>query len=153
MRRFRFKLEALLGLRKVREKEVQTELSKLLNIQNIERTKQVNYQQQIAGEHRKLNEKIQDGMYSYSEAIVFERFVEFANRVIKNAQDKIDSMEPGIQKVRDRLIEVSKERKVIERLKEKKWQEYREELNREEAKENDDLNQSRFVRKMIAEKI
>lgn len=153
MRRFRFKLEALLGIRKVREKEVQTELSKLMNIQNIERVKQKKYQQQIALEHQKLSKKIKDGTYSYSKAHVFERFIEFANRVIRNAQEVIDSMEPEIQKVRDRLIEVSKERKVIERLKEKKYQEYLEELNREEAKENDEINQTRFVRKMIEERI
>ena len=152
MRRFTFKLEALLGLRRVREKEVQTELSKLLNIQNIERLKQVNYQQQIEREHIKLSQKLTDGLYSYTEALAFERFVEFANRVIKNAQDKIESMEPEVQKVRNRLVEVSKERKVIERLKEKKWQEYRDELYREEAKENDDLNQARYVRNLISER-
>jgi flagellar FliJ protein len=150
MRRFRFKLQTLLDLRTVREKEIQNELSRLINIQNLERIKQEDYRRRIASEHEKFNQKIKDGEYSYSVALMFERFVDFANRVIVNAQKKIESMEPEIQIVRDKLLEASKERKVIEKLKEKRWEEYLYELNRETQKENDDINQKIYLQRVIA---
>ncbi len=150
MRRFQFKLQTLLDLRMAREKEIQNELSRLINIQNLERIKQEDYRSRIASEHEKFNQKIKDGEYSYSVALMFERFVDFANRVIVNAQKKIESMEPEIQSVREKLLEASRERKVIEKLKEKRWEEYLYELNRETQKENDDINQKIYSQRVIA---
>jgi flagellar FliJ protein len=150
MRRFQFKLQTLLELRIAREKEIQNELSRLINIQNLERIKQEDYRRRIASEHEKFNQKIKDGEYSYSVALMFERFVDFANRVIVNAQKRIESMEPEIQSVREKLLEASRERKVIEKLKEKRWEEYLYELNRETQKENDDINQKIYLQRIIA---
>jgi flagellar protein FliJ len=144
MRRFKFKLQSLLELRAAREKEIQGELSKLLSIQNIERVRQEDYRRRMSEEHRKLSDRIRGGMYSYSEAMAFERFIEFAGRVIKTTQEKIEAMEPGIREVRGRLIEASKDRKVIERLKDKKWKEYLYELNRETIRENEESNHKIF---------
>jgi flagellar FliJ protein len=153
MRRFRFQLQTLLELREVKEKEIQNELSRLINIQNRERIKQQDYRRRIVDESAKFNQKMREGKYSYSEAVMFERFVDFANRVIVNAQAKIDSMEPEIQRVRERLIEATKERRVIERLKEKRWNEYLYELNREIQKEQDDLNQRMYLMRKISSSI
>lgn len=150
MKRFQFKLQTLLDIRIAREKEIQNELSRLINIQNLERIKQEDYRRRIATEHEKFNQKIKDGEYSYSVALMFERFVDFANKVIVNAQKRIESMEPEIQSVREKLLEASKERKVIEKLKEKRWEEYLYELNRETQKENDDINQKMYVQRVIA---
>jgi flagellar export protein FliJ len=69
--------------------------------------------------------------------------------VIKLQQEKIDSMEPEILKVRERLVEASRLLKVVEKLKEKKLQEYLYELNRETFKENDDINQKIYVNNKI----
>ena len=150
MRRFRFQLQTLLELREAREKEIQNELSRLINIQNRERIKQEEYRKRIVDESGKFNRKMREGKYSYSEAVMYERFVDFASRVIVNAQAKIDSMEPEIQRVRERLIEATKERRVIEWLKEKRWNEYLYELNREIQKEQDDLNRRMYLMKMLS---
>ena len=149
MKRFQFKLQTLLEIRMAKEKEIQSELSRLINIQNIERIKQEEFRSKIAEEHNKFNNKIKDGKYSYSEALMFERFVDFANKVIVNAQDKIDSMEPEIHNVREKLLEATKEKKVIEKLKEKRWKEYQYEFNREIQKEQDDMNQKMYLRRRI----
>jgi flagellar FliJ protein len=150
MRRFQFKLKTLLDIRIAREREIQNELSRLINIQNLERLKQENYRRRIADEHEKFNRRIKDGEYSYSAALMYERFIDFANRVIVNTQKKIESMEPEIQRVREKLLEATKERKVIEKLKEKRWNEYLYELNREIQKENDDINQKMYLQRKIA---
>ena len=88
---------------------------------------------------------------SYSAASAFERYIDFAHKVIRDQQERIEAMEPEINKVRDRLVEASRERKVVEKLKERRWNEFMYEYNREVAKENDDTNQKIFVKKRIEE--
>lgn len=149
MKKFQFKLQKLLDIREAREKEVKNELAALLNIQNAERMKQEEYRRKMAGEREKFTAKLKSGKFSYAESLMFERFIEFANMVIKAAQDRIDSMEGEISRVRMKLVEASREKKVVERLKERQWEEYQYEVNREIAKENDDANQKLYVRKLL----
>lgn len=145
MKKFKFKLQRLLDIREAREKEIQNELAALLNIQNIERIKQEEYKRRIALEHENFSIKLKAGKFNYTDALNFERFIQFAHRVIEVAQDRIDGMEPEIQEVRDRLIEASREKKVTERLKERRLMEFKYQYNREMQKENDDLNQKIFM--------
>lgn len=147
MKKFKFKLQRLLDIREAREKEIQNEMAVLLNIQNIERIKQEEYKSKIALEHENFNLKLKEGRFSYTDALNFERFIQFSHRVIDVAQERIDGMEPDIQRVRDRLIEASREKKVTERLKEKRLKDFNYQLNSELAKENDDLNQKIFMRR------
>ncbi|HPJ38255.1 MAG TPA: flagellar export protein FliJ [Spirochaetota bacterium] len=149
MKKFQFKLQKLLDIREAREKEVKNELAALLNIQNAERMKQEEYRRKMAEERAKFTVKLKSGKFSYAESMMFERFVEFANKVIDAAQDRIDSMEGEISRVRVKLVEASREKKVVERLKERQWEEYQYEVNREIAKENDDANQKLYVRKLL----
>ncbi|HON77964.1 MAG TPA: flagellar export protein FliJ [Spirochaetota bacterium] len=149
MKKFQFKLQKLLDIREAREKEVKNELAALLNIQNAERMKQEEYRRKMAEERAKFTVKLKSGKFSYAESMMFERFVEFANKVIDAAQDRIDSMEGEISRVRAKLVEASREKKVVERLKERQWEEYQYEVNREIAKENDDANQKLYVRKLL----
>jgi flagellar protein FliJ len=151
MKKFQFKLERLLDLRHVKEREIQNELAQVLSVQNMERMKQEHYRRSITEQHEKFAGRMKQGRFSYGEAVMFERFIEFAHMVIRDQQDKIERMEPQIQKVRERLIEASKQRKVVERLKDRRWQEYQYEYNREIAKENDDMNQKLYVKRMIEE--
>ena len=56
-------------------------------------------------------------------------------------------MEPQIQEVRNRLIEVSRERKVVEKLRDRKRTQHAYEVNRELGKENDETNQKIYAMK------
>ena len=153
MRKFKFKLQKLLEIREAREKEIQNELASAIALQNIEKEIQQRYRESIAEQHAKFDEKIKAGKFSYSVVLMFERYVEFANMVIRNQQTKIEGMEPEIEKIRVRLVEASKERKVVERLRERKWKEYLYDLNREIGKENDDMNQKMYLRKHLKEAV
>jgi len=148
MKKFEFKLQTLLDLREAREKEIKNELAALLSIQNIERMKQDEYRAKMAAESERFARKMREGKFSYAESMMYERFVEFGHRVIEVAQQRIDGMEGEISKVRERLVEASREKRVVEKLRERKKKEYLYELNREIAKENDDANQKLFLRKM-----
>ena len=146
MKKFRFKLEKLLDLRIAREKAIKTELAKLLQIQNIEKTKQNELRQSISERKNALRTKFMNKIFLYNEILMHERFVDTANKAINIAEQKIQDMEPDIRNIRKKLIEASKEKKVIERLKEKQLTEFNYNYNREISKENDDINQNLFQR-------
>ena len=151
MKKFQFRLQRLLDIREAKKKEVQNELAKVLSIQNREKQRQEEYRKSIIEQHEKFNNRMKGGRFSYSDALMFERYIDFAHRVIISQQEKIDSMEPEIQKVRERLVEASKHLKVVEKLKERQWNEYQYELNREIFKENDDTNQKIFLKRRMEE--
>ncbi len=62
-------------------------------------------------------------------------------------------MQDDVNEVRTRLIEASRERKVVDKLKEKKWEEFLYELNREESNENDDANQKIYNSRIKSETV
>lgn len=147
MKKFRFKLQKLLDLRQAQEKVVKNELAKLIHIQNIEKNRQNELRQRISEEKTALRKRMQDESFSYKEIFVYERFKDASFKAINIAERKIQEMEPEIQRVREKLVEASRERKVVEKLKERKFEEYMYEANRELAKENDDVNQKLYHKK------
>ncbi len=146
MKKFRFRLQKLLNLREAQEKAVKNELAELVHIQNIEKTRQNELRQRISEEKKTLRAKMQDKAFSYKEISIYERFKDATYKAINIAERKIQDMEPGIQRVRQKLVEASRERKVVEKLKERKFEEYMYELNREITKENDDMNQKLYLK-------
>jgi flagellar protein FliJ len=147
MKKFKFKLYRLLDIRAAKEKQIKNELAELVNIQNIERTKQLELRQKMAERKKALKATMENKIFSYNEVIMYERFTDNANKAINIAETRIQQMEPSIQKVRERLIEASREKKVVEKLKERRYKEYLYKLNREIAKENDDMNQKIYLKK------
>ncbi len=149
MKRFQFRLQKLLDIRESREKEIKSELAKLLQVQNAERAKQEQLKQGIETQRRDFSEKFRRGAYSPHEAVLFERYVDVSYRAIASAEERIVAMEPGIEKVRQKLIEASRQKKVVEKLKERRLEEYEYETNREIAKENDDMNQKIYFNRAL----
>ncbi len=149
MKKFDFKLQRLLDIREAAEKKVQNELAELVNKQNAIRLKQMEYQNNITRERESFTKRIKEEEFSFNDVLMFERFVDTSSRAIDVSEQKIEDMQPAIQQVRERLVEVSRERKVVEKLKERKRKEYEYELNREAIKENDDINQNIFIQRRL----
>jgi flagellar protein FliJ len=140
LKKFKFRLQTLLNIREAREREIQYELAKIISLQNREREKQADLRRRIEEQKVLFGDKLKKGAYSSSEAILFERFVDVSIRAIDSAEERIRGMEPQIREVRNRLIEASRERKVVEKLRDRKKAEHAYEVNKELAKENDETN-------------
>ncbi len=141
MKKFNFKLQTLLNLREAREREIRNELARIVSLQNREREKQADLRRRIDEQKALFGEKLRSGAYSPAEAILFERFVDVSLRAIDAAEGRIRGMEPRVKEVRDRLIEASRARKVVDKLKERRKAEYDYAVNRELNKESDETNQ------------
>jgi len=141
MKKFQFRLQTLLDIRISKEHAIKAELAMLIAKQNEEIAMQEEYRRKVKEHYNKLSKKMRDGTFSYSEALMCERFAYNAQKAIDLSKKRVEQMQPEIDRVRQKLIQASKERKVVERLKEKKYEEYMYQFNREMGKELDDLNQ------------
>ena len=140
MKKFKFRLEKLLDIRIAREEVVQNELARAVGLQNIKKVEQEKLRDKITYEKKDYRRKLKLGSFSGREAIMFEKYVDISLRAIEVSEQKIQEMEPEIENIRHKLIEVSRERKIVEKLKEKKLEEFKYELEREMIKEADDIN-------------
>jgi len=136
-------------MREAKEKEIQHELMKVLGEQNKERVLQDELHQKINMYEGRYHDNLKKGIISSDETMMLLRYVDASRRAISDAEIRIQNMEPEINKIRMKLVEASKEKKVVEKLKEKKLQEYNYEVEREIAKENDDMNQKIYMRKIM----
>lgn len=148
MKKFKFSLQKLLEIREAREREVKNELARIVSIQNRERMKQERLSNEIQSNQQKLQDMIIKGTVTSKDVYLYENFFHISHRAIDTAGEKIQSMEPEVNRVRQKLAEASKERKIVEKLRERKQQEYEYHVNRETAKENDDINQNVFNRRL-----
>jgi len=133
----------------VYEKNIKNELAKLINLQNIERNKQAELKLKISDSKNILFDDIRNNIYSYNNMMMHERFINSAKKAINIAEQKIHEMEPAVQAVRERLIQASKDKKVLEKLKERKFDEFKYNYNRETLKENDEINQKLYQKKIM----
>ncbi|HOK00918.1 MAG TPA: flagellar export protein FliJ [Spirochaetota bacterium] len=149
MKRFQFKLQKLLDLREAKEKEIKNELMKVLSEQNRERNFQHELNEKIAEYEGKLSEMQKRGVFNPAEAMAILRFADVSRNAIVASEKRVQALEPEVQRIRERLVVASREKKVVEKLKERKLDEYNYELNREISKENDDMNQKIYHKKIM----
>ena len=135
--RFKFGLETLLKYRKSIEDQYRTELAslrekelveeeKLFDIREIQRISQKNLQGKMKGHLLSLEE--------LSRQSVIQRTI-------------LNDLNNEIAEKREQLIDTSKSRKIIEKLREKKFDEYKQSLNIQENKDIDETVTNRFLRK------
>ncbi|MGL4369836.1 MAG: flagellar export protein FliJ [Spirochaetota bacterium] len=151
MKKFKFRLEKLLDAKVAKEKAIQNELAKAVGAQNIYRMKQTEYAAKVSSQKDAFHKKFTEGSVRFGELEMFHRFENTAELVIADSQRKIDSMEPAINEIRSRLSIASQERKTIEKLKERRYREWQYHAKCAEDKENDDMNQKIYVRRMVAQ--
>ncbi len=144
MKKFKFKLQALLELRESRENEIKNELMRALAEQNRERALQDELRETIKLYENRYSANLAKGKLSAKETMMLLRYVDDSRRAIDNAQVKIEEMDPGINEIRSRLLVASREKKVVENLKEKRMNEFNLAMEKEMAKENDDINQKLY---------
>lgn len=151
MKRFRFSLQTLLDIRERRENEIRNELSKVVAQQNRERTVQAGLRDDLSRYEERYRERMRQGTLRADEALTWHRFTDRTARAIEAAEERILALEPQAREIRGRLMEAMKKRKVVEKLKDRRYEEYLYEVNREMNNENDDMNQKIYARKLSGE--
>ncbi|MDR1587810.1 MAG: flagellar export protein FliJ [Treponema sp.] len=136
MKRFSFGMEKVLSLREYREEEAKLELGRavgaLAEIEDkIRRT---------AGNRCRAAQERFSGKNSALDIAVWDNYIIRLDQEAEKLTEEAARAEAIVEEKRELYLEASRERKVIEKLKEKREKEYRREVFAEETKELDDIS-------------
>ncbi|MEW5693117.1 MAG: flagellar export protein FliJ [Candidatus Hydrogenedentota bacterium] len=141
---FKFRFERILGLRKHKEKEKMEELAKeqkklFLLYNELKRNLE-----ESETKLKELREK-EKGMVIIEELIRYRAYLTKLYKEEAALRKKIKKQEEVVEEKRLELVEASKERRMMERLKENQEKEYWIEFWKQDEKVNDDLTTARTI--------
>lgn len=149
MKKFKFTLQRLLDMREATETRIKNELMKVLGEQNKERIIQDEMRSTISRYEVKYSERLKKGVFSTDEVMSLMRYTDVSRKAIVESQLRIEGLQPEVDRIRETLVIASRDKKVVEKLKARRLEEFEYEFNREQAKENDDMNQKLYHRKLM----
>jgi flagellar protein FliJ len=146
MKKFKFKLDSLLRVRKIKEDlqvKKHSQLVKELSKANDDLT---NLKKQIVNvyETHEKDLESQDGLAFIKEAFTY---LVDSKEKIKQQKILIEKREQKVSKQRENLLDALKQRKIIEKYKEQKIKQHKSDSRKKELKQLDDIIQSRIKEK------
>lgn len=142
---YTFKLEALRKFREFEEERVQKEFSDAQRMRDEAAQKVA---QRIALQERTEREfALKQNGSAASQAAMYRDYLQRLSEEIDILKQKLVVAEKNCEKKRQTLLEAMKNRKALDRLKEKGEQDYKEEQNRDEGKFIDEIAINRFMLK------
>ncbi len=143
MQKFGFRLESVLKLKSQLEDNAKNSLARATReLENqkayLEDLKNIN-----DGSMNSLNAEADEGIPVYRIKI-YNNYLSLLKNKITNQKENVNNAERDVDINREGLIKAMQERKVLEKLKEKKFYEYIKEQNKEEQLIIDELNSFKF---------
>lgn len=148
MKKFNFRLESVLNLRKQEEKSIQKELTKLKSNYNQLEEKLDEVQKDKWKWRQKIKEEQEAGIDSTT-LIKYNNYIEYLNDQIQEIKLKMEYWQEQISECQDRLLAKMKERKKIGKLKEKKAEEHWEEFLEQERKQTDEVATNNYNHQQV----
>ncbi len=146
MKRFNFRLQRVLEIRERFRDEMRQELVQ----RNFERDRERNILADLDQEF--LRSKVEEGgTYSASEMVLVGDYSARLQEQIEQQRVRVLAAEQAAEQARERYIEASKESQALEKLKEKRRQEYVEQTLKEEGAQLDEFAVMRAGRKAYYE--
>jgi len=145
MKRFRFNLERVLTLRKYIEKNREIELGTIISKCNVIQNRIKLLEQNRTSSFR--NFKLQNGGIDYLQTL--ERYFNKLEADRMEFSSELASLNVEKEKAQKEYLEASRRRKTIEKVKEKKEQNYNREQLIAESKELDDIGTQFAVRNQL----
>lgn len=143
---YKFSLKAVLNHRRFIEEKLQKELGQLEAILGNERKRLSDLIRARREISKELQEK-QREIITISETLLHVRFIEQLSRREDLLKKKILNAEKEVEQKREDLIEAMKNRKVLEKLKEKGWETYKHNMMRKEQEFMNEMAAVRFRHK------
>ncbi|MCL2003396.1 MAG: hypothetical protein FWG72_05255 [Oscillospiraceae bacterium] len=134
MKRFQFSLQSVLKVKRAQEKQQIAELTECnARIREFERLLEELFSEERA-QNERYRQELEEGITPLY--MMFWRWAQMAVRdKIEYRKKVLEEAEGERQRIETALVAVMRERKVLERLREKEWEEYRAEQQRESAAE------------------
>jgi len=146
MPRFNFKLQRVLQVRKYKEDQLKIELANLkreyIQQESILWTLEENLQEQfilLVEKQRNLTNSVEEILWSYNYIIKLKQDIE-------NQKKRLEELNEKIKEVTLKLIGASQEKQILENLKERKFTQFKLEVEKQEAEFMDEVGITRYVR-------
>jgi flagellar export protein FliJ len=139
VRRFAFRLDNVLRIRKKLEEAAQRDFSRALG-ELLDARREL----EAAAEGLKTfvrENRLESGVFTASEIVMIDNYVALVRKKIVELREVREEKERETNRMLQLLKEAKKARKLIENLRGRKLERYMEELNREETSELDDVAQ------------
>ena len=146
MAKFKFRLEKVLDLRKKKEEERERELAELKKLL----AKEEQFLQQLQRESTALRRKIarlqdeNDRSLDIEELLRHSDYLEHLRDKILSQIETVKQVISDVENKRQELVEASKEKKVIEKLKEQQYKRFRTAVEEWEQRTLDEIGTSNY---------
>lgn len=133
---FDFKLQKVLDYRENLEKEIKEDFSLKLSVLNKEK---LELDKLLQEKEKVKNKTYKEALKTANDLIIYQRYVDYLEKTIENKINSLKEAEKELELVRLNLINATKDKKIIEILKESAFEEYLSEENLIEQKNLDDI--------------
>lgn len=137
MAKFNFKLQSLLNVKTHLEDNLKNELGKAVSKLEAEKRKLSSLESQKEEYILKFNQEVKKT--TVDKLKEFNSYISLLTAKIRLQKENVNYASTNVDKVRGELIEAAKQREILDRLKEKKLEEFRKEEIKEEQKLNDEI--------------
>ena len=146
MKKFRFRLQPLLRLRKQQEDQkkraVGAMLTQILDLQR----QALELAEAIKAEGETLKQQYVQGNVDLNWVSHYRRYVTSVQRAIAERIQAATSIQEKLHQARRKLAEAAKQTKILEKLKEKQQKQYEREWQRKENRQLDEIGTKVFIR-------
>lgn len=145
MPQFNFRLQKVLDVRKYKEEVKKQELAALL-LEYQKEQEFLNYLKFNQDKYQKELREKQVGAIDVFELIFYYTYLFKLHQDIERQINTLCKLQEQIDLKREEVIQAQKERKIVEKLKDKKWIDFKKELDLSEQKFLDEIGINKFVR-------
>ena len=147
MASFKFRLQKVLDYKQQVEDTKKQELFHLMKIFHEEEKVLIKLHELLLKKLSEFEEK-QQGELDILELLFYSGYISRLNGEIEQQREKLKEIARQITQKREEVIAASKERRIMEKLREKKYKEFMKEESRREQKFLDEIGNNAFVRNM-----
>lgn len=143
MREFEFRLESLLRLRNQREQERMRDVARVREeIKDLE-----DRARELLNEEQRVRERlrnVQSAQVTIEEVQVAKTRLNAIDSRINEIVQIFEKKQSQLKEVQQKLTKASQDRAVLENLKDRKWEEYQEEYNKEVQETLDEISRMQY---------
>jgi flagellar FliJ protein len=137
MYKYSFEFEELLNIKSQKEDNIKNNLSKETKILNEEKN-HLDYL--LSLKEKELNNFNHKGKtIKISDIEVFYTYIDNLDMKIISQKNKVQIISNRVENIRQHLIEISKEKQILEKIKEENFEEYKKEVLKDEERINDEI--------------
>jgi len=144
-KRFVFRFETMLKIRRQREDEHKRIVASRTREINRVRDQMASLDRQIHDELGAIRAGQEPGTIDMQQVIRHRHWLGRLHKAVLDSQARLRFLEAHLAQERAALVEAAKNRRVLDKLKERRWERYRKEQDRLETRSADDLTTVRYV--------